>query len=464
MAKSKSGSGSIVKSVESMLPKGISLMHVVLALVLGLMICSFMSDSGVEGFEGAPCKGDTSGDSNNGCEKGTKCYNLKTGDEIKEGETGACATPAHASDYKKRVAAGEGAIGEACFEGSDCTTGNCVKGTCARVAYTGGGAAGTGSSGDTTYKVLDKGAQQSLEGICSAINSKGAQGQARAKFCAGTALASKDACEGEDACTWLDCGSSPDSWESSVYLKGAAHDHLVKCLGNTSELPSLTVLNGKWETNPARLPLWDKYDVDNPDDKNAVEKKKNIDTAAGVNFLKKVECKYKFQTNEVDCSGSKLPGGVMKKVQELANTCAKGWDGKFKELYKSNGWGPNGGPIMSFDSEHGLVCKNPFYDSKEVKVSMPRLIIDETCPDGLCPCDSHADLAFPEGKVDLLKKGQRYVENWTVSPRCLNPTFRKKHPFFDCAPTHLSMFAKDNLDKFNNAISSQLATTGDSCK
>ena len=55
---SKSSSKSLVNTIESVLPKGISLIHVLLAIGLGIMICSFLSESVVEGLgvkAGAPC-------------------------------------------------------------------------------------------------------------------------------------------------------------------------------------------------------------------------------------------------------------------------------------------------------------------------------------------------------------------------------------------------------------------------
>lgn len=46
---SKSSSGSLVKSVESMLPKGVNLKHVLLAVLVGLLLCMMFSQN-VEGF------------------------------------------------------------------------------------------------------------------------------------------------------------------------------------------------------------------------------------------------------------------------------------------------------------------------------------------------------------------------------------------------------------------------------
>ena len=449
MAKSKSGSGSIVKSVESMLPKGISLMHVVLAVVLGMMICSFMSDSGVEGQanEGASCRGNKFGDPNNGCEKGTKCYNLKTGDEIKEGETGSCATPAHASEYRKTVAAGGGATGEACAEDSDCTTGNCVKGTCARVAYTGGGDTGGGATGTTPPTIkynLGAGAKTN-KGICVA-KSDGVYSACKDK--------TQEECDPDTGgviegavrtnCNWLKCDKDEGEWDTSVFLKGMWHDHLVKCLGNTAHTPDKETL--PWDTNASKLPIYDKASQDKP-----------IKTK---NFLETVKCTWDNDSHQVSCADSMLPTGVIKKVQELGNNCAKGWNENenIKDVYKKNG----GGPIMAFNKEHGLVCKNPFYDSVEVEVSEPRLILDPACPKGNCPCKSDADLKFT-GKQDFTKKVQHAVEDWTISQRCNNLKYRSDKGVVGCAPTHALNFITDNFHAVLNK-STGLLNTNSGCK
>jgi len=70
-SRSGSGSGSLVKSVESMLPKGMNLMHLVLVIVAGLLLCSFLSNSSdlVEGKAGDPDTKCTTGT----CWDGTTC-------------------------------------------------------------------------------------------------------------------------------------------------------------------------------------------------------------------------------------------------------------------------------------------------------------------------------------------------------------------------------------------------------
>lgn len=50
---SKSSSGSLVKSVESMLPKGVNFKHVLLAVLVGLLLCMIFSQN-VEGFQLLP--------------------------------------------------------------------------------------------------------------------------------------------------------------------------------------------------------------------------------------------------------------------------------------------------------------------------------------------------------------------------------------------------------------------------
>ena len=48
---SKSSSGSLVKSVETMLPKGVNLKHVLLAVLVGLLLCMMFGQT----VEGYPC-------------------------------------------------------------------------------------------------------------------------------------------------------------------------------------------------------------------------------------------------------------------------------------------------------------------------------------------------------------------------------------------------------------------------
>ena len=410
MVKSKSGSKGMVKSVESILPKGISLMHVFLAVVLGLMICSFLSESnnvieGQEVQEGNKC------DKNSKCAKGLKCVNGK-GEDITGSNTGFCRTMQYITKLKGKDAAA--VAGSKTFKNN--------------------------SKWNPSSKSLKI---QNKAGKCTAINTKLTSD---VKYCNSIIAKTKDECEGDHPqCEWLDCSNNASF--NDPYLKGKDYDHLIKCLNN-GEL--LNDGNVTWHKDGSKFRIVDKKG--SKDTNNHIK-----DDKVNNSFQKRLNCNVQTDGSLQDCL-QYIPKGAYDKIQDASKACYQGWS-KYKDAYKWNG----NTPILSYSKKDGLKCKNPFYDTTEIHVSDPRLVYSNDCPKGECPCDSGADVVY-RSRNDWLKDNiGRPLEDWTIGNRCNVKTYRDGVDGWRCAPTHLSTIMKDYGKVFINKSADILSSSNDSC-
>jgi len=448
MAKSKSGSGSIVKSVESMLPKGISLMHVILAIALGLLICSFMNDSKVvEGLDGE-CGWDA-------LSNPTVSVAFKT-----RGEN-ACKAKNNTSKDACEVVSDciwEGDVksyrlGDGCTDGDsefigrkDDETGKtltCKGGKLVDAAVTtatSGGDETTPGGNDgppapATAWSLSKSKKDAKSGMCIPVEHKGTA-QYRA-IC--SKKADKSGCDDVDEdCRWVAC----DKDYTGPYLKGKDHNDLARCMGGSDVLPTTF----PWETDTSKLEIIDGLTKDDKHKKRVNDLSWN-NTANSKNFLQVAGCK-KDDDGRINCAGSNfLSKNARDTVEAQAKNCRNGWDAPgWEGAYKDNG----NGPIMSFTKNEGLKCLNPFYDTVELPISEPRMVESDSCPKDkatgkvVCPCNSHADLIYDnKDKTWVEKNVLRHVMDWGPGERCNNKAYQDSNPDHFCAPTHTATLGKD---------------------
>ena len=418
MAKSKSGSGSIVKSIESMLPKGISLMHVVLALVLGLMICSFMNDSVVEGqANGKPCLKDVTKDGTTLCaNKDDQCVNPNTGEVWSGSESTAppvniCMTPAIATATATAYAGGK--ANEKATEST------------AQAAAT------KALSADWKIRqgTIPAGVCVAPEGVDVKVNST-CGAQATAAACGGAA---------GDACTWRDC--------KDPTLSKSDYGNFVNCLADTGSYNKAPSLLQKTLSDAAALKWMRTSELEIPDtlptasagaqnapggythangggspsDTNYKINKPIPGKDTGDNFLDALGCARGTRENPPNCDNSNYLNSTQKEeIRKEIQDCQSGWteDDAKKDMY---GYLYNNQPIFGYNQTHGLVCRNPFYESYKIKGPNSRIHWGSGCGDGECPCtlpkvgrtDPHANdfLTDAEKKQSVLDRGMIYARN-----------------------------------------------------
>jgi len=480
MAKSKSSSKSVVNSIESVLPKGISLIHVLLAIGLGIMICSFLNESRVEGLPPSRVCDENNVDNqmpgtDTDSNKQYKCIGnfglysweennkgeikvdgaKKKGDSCKPGESQAglvCDPATNKCGAKDTEPDKTKTNGESCNPGEclmglvcDIDTGKCTTdgtGTYGGDPNDGGGS----NNGDDPNDPKDGGGTggwtirttppQAADGLCQAKNNN-------ALFGPGCLKMDKETCKsdqgGRDTCEWIDCGGDMSSWSGleSTKLKGTLHDNLVKCLGNSTETPT----DPGWYKTSELIPISGASDT--------AQSQKFADPN---NFLKKVGCKWD-KTN-VTCATSLLPIGVRGKVQELGNECAKGWE-DFPTTYKKNGEGP----IMSFNSDEGLHCKNPLMERILVPGTVSRLLKSKRCGKGKCPCRNNVAFEY-EKDPGMLKNAFTILADNTITSNCHNPNHAKDKPL-NCLTTNFSNFIGEQIKTGIANAGQALSLTGD---
>jgi hypothetical protein len=473
MAKSKSSSKSLVSSIESVLPKGISLIHVLLAIGLGIMICSFLNESRVEGLPPGACNKNNflKKGTDNETEKAYTCLNVggtyqwfpeatadsgKEGESCKSGECQAglvCGSDTYICEAKDTVKLpdktktngescrpGECLIGLLCDYDGDLGSGKCVLDASGN--YAGDPNDGSNNGGADNDDSNNDGAGTGGWAFLTTPATGGVCKPNIPAFKASCSKFSKAECisDGKDTCGWIDCGGDKDSWSGleSINLKGTLHDNLVTCLGgNSTETPD----DPGWYKTSELLP------ISGAGDKELSQKFDNPK-----NFLKKVGCKWD-KTN-VTCANSLLPIGVKEKVAELGNECAKGWE-DFPTTYQLNG----GGPIMSFNSEEGLHCKNPLMERIQVPGTVSRLLKSKRCGKDKCPCRNNAVFEY-EKNPGMLKNALTILADNTITSNCHNPNHAKDKPL-NCLTTNFSNFIGDAVKVGMAKIGQGISMTGD---
>jgi len=397
----------IIRSVEEVLPEDFGLIHIILLAVIGLMVCSLISEpnSVVEGLLVSDCKNES--DVQN-------CPSDATLNQKGAGETSEWECLKDNNPVDKKLS---------------CRTTTNIP---------------------TEFKLV----KSKGNGICSPKNSD-TSGIDQCKDNKGKKL-----CSNDTTCRWIECGKK-DTWSTSTYLKDRHHDDIVRCIDSSNRVYDKDKY--PWFTDVTKFPLYDADDVDGNTNLQIPGKKFGLKEQSN-NFLTVVGCKYDQSKNKVSCNGSKLPGGVVKKVEALANKCANGWDSNdnIKELYKSNGGfcsdkGINGtacskenskgigGPIMGFDQSHGLVCKNSIRDSIELTVSNPRLVTTEACTGGgrKSPCHSGTCLKNMETGSIWNDEVVASFNDWIGGVNCDNSCYKANNSTLRCLPTHLTDYGSN---------------------
>jgi hypothetical protein len=475
MAKSKSSSKSVVNSIESVLPKGISLIHVLLAIGLGIMICSFLNNSRVEGFwVGDACSKDQKGVQMNsdakasGGSKPAKCEKYSTpfgGEgykwvEVKSGGgkkvdcvldppptatdcTSACGT------LTQTIKTKPSGNGQACakFATYKCKAGegDCKKNADAKNKVA---AENHGSGGTSTWKYNDSstGLKKGGSGLCIAKPDHPSE----VANCKGKKTFTD--CD-TAVCDWTACGKptgkdKAKDWvnEGEYQLDGASYENIVKCLGMSDELPEDDAV--PWDHTADILPLSGKADP---------PMASKFKFTATTNFLHKVGCTYSKGT--VNCKAANLPELVKDRVAELANDCVGKWNDDFPKAYKNNG----DGPLMSFDKDKGLYCKNPLMEKVEIPGTVPRLINSEHCKKDAngkpqCPCTTDSKLE-PDEKLEWYEKYGHMLADNTYTPNCHNKKFRGTNEN-NCLTTHSKNYVTSRLSPFVGKMGEFVAMTG----
>lgn len=202
---SKSSSGSLMKSVESMLPKNMNMKHVLLAVLVGLLLCMLMGQS-VEGIKNLDGQ-DLSATNNGFCKPNifTTPDQQCVADKYKQGSTGTPAVPSDATnDLFKAI--------------TDNDAKNAMNAACAQVYQSTGNCATANTGNDSAQKDMLRNSVRTYNSSLpsNAPDTKkvgGADGVPASYFSCKTmdvdqcAPSGQDACTSNDECTWKNCSS-----------------------------------------------------------------------------------------------------------------------------------------------------------------------------------------------------------------------------------------------------------------
>jgi hypothetical protein len=500
MAKSKS-SNSIVKSVESILPKGISLMHVILAIVLGLMMCTFFSNSDIIEGEGGGTYTLTSTErtaldkANNNL---MKFGNVETGTGVRAGKDPEglkeaqkqydaiqAVYQASGTKSKQKVHQLLGLTQAMGIVDPGTTTGTTTGTTPGKVGAmsmeeakadishigqkateevkqkikTAAALAGDAISGGVSAwskengkKILDDQKDPNNQGICwtssADLNQIKVCNEANKE-----GATAKDNCGQHDDCDWVECGKDPQWVRVAGRFAEQGYDKLLTCIGGS---PDITNDNIKWnKSDPSISPGYGAGDKtvsgEDPTQWN------NVNT----NFLKYIGCSLgKGKNPKYTCKDSVISSdSIRKKIEGITDDCYDGWnDEQLKDVYKTK----NGGePIMSLTKDKGLVCRNPFYKTETIKVSEPRLVADgATCKsaDRGCPCRTDAEVIYAHKDNIIDDHVVRLWDDWTGT-RCQFTKYKSDNHWVWCAPHHLSdLMGGVSRDSISAAATSRQGT------
>ena len=301
---SKSSSKS---SSKSLLPKGLNLMHVVLAVVLGLLICSMLSTGNVEGFTGqASAK----------IPKGMDCKSISGGKytwsqlsqdaDNQQGLWGckpATGTIDSISGWKSAVKSKDAAD---TTHTNKKTTGTLGPGVC------------KGKFSSTADK------------LCHHIDND--------KTCLS---------EGAGICTWKNTG---DIYSYSGGLEGVIYYDWMKALNwLDAKSQPLDISPGKAGTD---LTAAGKVDL-LPLRMGGSAITASDPTTGQKNFLDLINTK---ESKLAMGNDEKIPKALQEEVRDYIEACESGWD-KYPDEYLLNG----GRAIMGYNVSDGLVCRNPLH-------------------------------------------------------------------------------------------------------
>ena len=143
-------------------------------------------------------------------------------------------------------------------------------------------------------------------------------------------------------------------------------------------------------------------------------------------------------------------------MHEEITLCEAGWR-QNKDTLATYGALYNYNPIFGYSKNGGLVCRNPFYESFQLKTGNPRIHYSAGgCGGPLkCPClitdkSSNSYLTEAEKKKGVLEKGWIHITNALGGPlgdgRCDNPNIRNEHPV-SCAGPWATSFVGEHVSK-----------------
>ena len=436
---SRSGSKSLVKSVETLLPKGMNLIHVVLLILVGCLLCTMMSSS-VSTVEGYTCtlpatdgynleSASWDGTSTGGVAEDTDTVPTVTGITCGSGyRTGSGGVTAVCPD------ADGSAVLDGCVSDVVPPTVNAFLGT-------------DGLPADACVPLA--GALSGMDTVCGA-------------------LVTKDTCGADPTsaanCYWRACddlysvtgtldGTYFTSWIDGCLGQGA--------VGSTEQaLDSAPNEDKTWNLGGI-LPL-ESADNASLGDNDFLNKMGWVDPDGGATGEADPETIVNGIVTRMRADDS-VPTEYKKIIEIEVENCADGWleNSDTKSAYKEKA---GGRPIMGYNSSEGLVCRNPFYDSYSVPSRVSRLIFnDDICGgSGNCPCevpsscrwaDKVADKGMVEKGIDGLWHATGGNQSWCKVPAC-----RQMYSNTWCSPSNLA----DTVTDFASASYDTIPSIGGS--
>jgi hypothetical protein len=356
-------------SSKSILPKGVTFVHVLLAIVAGLVICSMMSGSVVEGQGDGLCAPEP---------------------------TLAATAPGKVLFAKNPNLCSKHLTDDTCTEGGACLW--------------------TATPHSTT------GAGKKKVPLADIVN-------ATTGYCAGKASASQnDLCNKFTDPKKCDTDSggvckfrkADDIYSYSGGLEGNIYNEWMRALNLVDSKGERTAASLKTVPNEAAssggistqlLPLR----LEGSDQWPGTEG----DAKGKHNFLTHLDVK---KASEVEKS-KKIPKELKDTVKAYVSDCESGWP---KDLYGDNGTRP----IMGYSRESGLVCKNPFYKPSREPGTVPRAFKGEGCPDPTKACDtfsSPCNWGPSDGNVSAVTNFVHNNAPFTNSGPCALPACRAEY-------------------------------------
>ena len=140
-------------------------------------------------------------------------------------------------------------------------------------------------------------------------------------------------------------------------------------------------------------------------------------------LLRDIEQRIKMANN----IPTNFKGILLNKVKQ----CSNGWleNEDTKRAYVNAG----GRPLIGYNSQEGLVCKNSLYKNHELVSNTSKLVFNsDICPEEQCPCDVPTicewdtildEKSFIGKNVDILYNSVGGNDSWCRIPDC-----RRKHP------------------------------------
>jgi len=438
---SKSGSKSLVQSVQSMLPKGMDLTQVVLLVLVGVLLCTLMSSSvsTVEGYSDCIVP-ETDG-------------TFSVGGEADTGDAPANADASNADNEEWTSFTGASCVDQG-KSGQDIVATGCQS--------DGGPLVLTGCVADVVPPTVNAflgsddlpapacvplaGALSGMESVCSVLD--------------------EDSCGADPTsagnCYWRACD---DLYSVTGTLDGTYFTSWIDgCLGQGAVGSTEQALDGAGVTdvdktwNLGSILALESADNAHLGDNDFLNKMGWV--AAGGGATGSTDPKT-IVNNIVTAmrADNSVPTEYKKIIEIEVENCADGWleNSDTKAAYREKA---GGRPIMGYNSSEGLVCRNPFYDSYSVPSRVARLIFNDDICDGSgnCPCevpsscgwaDKVADKGMVEKGIDGLWHATGGNQSWCKVPAC-----RQMYSNTWCSPSNLADTVTDFASASYDAIPS----------